>query len=428
MQAGTGQFCSSCGKPLDAPDLELLSSGTSNDAGTDVVMSPGGSRSRSLIAIFAVLAALAAAAAFSGKGTTATKTTTTTVARSTTVAATTTSTTVPETTTTEDPAVQALKDAVLRPRILAKPILPEKTGIKLLLTGLQMTTSNQRGNAIVDLDTGLVTPFTDSDLNDPGAIRQYSGGLLVSGYSNGAFVLWQPDGTTKRLSIPLLERDVGLGGDVVWSMTYGAGFGPPSGTKLIGYDLRDGRKVAEVEAPSSIQLIGFDEQNRPVVVEYGSGTYVFDPVTQKFSRLTTNLSFGVQGRLRLERRCDEQIVCTGAVLNGDADPVSVRDTEGFGPPASFSPDGRYLVRYGGFDTGKFYLESVDLTTGIRQELSASTDGSFSYENLTWSSDSRWLFWASNSAISAWKADTTEIRELSFDGEELRANAVGVFPS
>jgi hypothetical protein len=224
-QSGPGQFCRACGKPLDAPDLELLSGEVHTDSGSDVVMSVGGSKGRSAVAIVAVLAALGGVAAFSGKSTTPS-----TVSPSTTIQrpprTTTTTTAPPETSTTsttDDAAARAREIAMTQPRTVATPILPEKTGLKLLVVGMQVAGGQSR-TAIIDLDSGLVTPFLGPGVEQVQSIQRYGVGLVVSANDVARrFEIWQPDGTKQTIQVPTdssngFRQNELLAGDVMWSV------------------------------------------------------------------------------------------------------------------------------------------------------------------------------------------------------------------
>jgi hypothetical protein len=452
MQGGSGAFCIACGKPLDAPDLEFLVVDSTATTGNDVVMSTGGGRGRSAIAIVAVLASLGAVAAFSGKSSpsaTAKSTTTTftntssrtAVSRASTTEAAViptinafvTTTTDAPTTTTDAAAARARELALTQPRTLATPILPEKTGTKLLLIGLTMVASGQRGNAIVDLDSGLVTPYAVDRLDDQSVVQAYGSGLLVTNMSYGGFrfTTWQPTGPTESVTA-LADNSDGftpssaLAGDVFWSMARNSLVPQSNVARLVGYDVRDGRKVAEAAMPESAQLLGFDAANHPVVVDYGSGTFTFDPADQQFTRITTNMAVAIRGDRRVERACTAQLVCGWVLLNGTDPPRPVPDLDFFTGPMSLSPGGETLVQTSYREGGAPTLEAIDLIAGTRQKLGITAD---MYPiQLSWSVDGKWLFGLTNGVLSAWKAGTTETLQLAFDGDAVRVAAFGVFPS
>ena len=424
-QSGSGQFCNSWGKPLDAPDLELLSGETVSTEGTDVVLSSGPNKGRSAIAIVGVLAVLGGVAAFSGKGTT--KATTTTVSPSTTtsLAPTTTgvpTTTVPGTTTTSTDFIVVTPPSK---RTLTSPIIVEKTGLKLLLIGVQFS-SYTRGNAIVDVDSGTVNPvvseFSGFAGQEISSMEPVGTGLLVID-SAGTAAVWEPDGTTRPLNAPLPGGQVRVGHDLVWSQVYDGGSELGA---LVAHDLRDGHEVVSIAMPQSAGLMGVDSNGQAIVSEIGSGTYSFDPTTKLFTRLTRNMTIVAQGDRRIERSCDDHFVCSTVMVIGDQVTV-LPDLNVFGGPFSLSPDGRYTLHtvYSNTSNSGQIVQIVDLTTGARQPLDR---GSSQIQSLAWSPDSQWLFGIADHELVAWKADSAETRHLTFDGEPIIATAVGVFPT
>ena len=449
VQGGSGAFCIACGKPLEAPDLEFLSVDSTATTGNDVVLATGGGKGRSALAIVAVLAALGGVAAFSGKSTTTTarstttaksaKSTTTAVAKATgtTISTLRATTTVPpdvvRTTVTDAEDALAREIVLTQPRTLATPILPEKTGAKLLLSGLTMLATGQRGNAIVDLDSGLVTPYPADGVVGQPVIQTYGSGLLLTDTSYGGlrFDTWQPTGPTRSVGSPVVNSDGpnyanALTGDVFWSIGRSPLVSQNNTVRLMGFDVRDGHTVTDVAMPESTQLIGSDAANHPVVVDYGSGTYSFDSATQQFTRITTNMALAVRGDWRVERACTEQLVC-GFVLQNSADPPRpVPDLNFFGGPLSLSPNGQTLVQVSYPDGGAPTLEAVDLIAGTRQKLQMDAD-TFPMP-LSWSADGMWLFGRTNGVLATWKVGTTETRQLAFDGDPVRVEAFGVFPS
>jgi hypothetical protein len=447
-QSGPGQFCRTCGKPLDAPDLELLSSEVNTTSGTDVVMSVGGSKGRSAVAIVAVLAALGGVAAFSGKGITSTAASTTTspsrltrttLQRTTTTTSATTSTTdqavaplATTTSTTDDAVVRAREIALTQPRTVTTPILPEKTGLKLLVIGIRVGSGLQSGDAIIDLDSGLVTPFAGPIVESPVSIQPYGAGLVVS-EDNGEnrFDIWQPNGTKQTVRLPsdgsASFRQSGLvAGDVMWSSVTVQNEGANSVNKLVGTDLRDGHLVAEISLPETSRLLGLDEQRRPVVVDFGSGTYVLDPATVTFKRITTNLSFAAEGDVRIENVCDEQLRCGTVRRKGAQPPQPLSETSIFNSQISLSPNGEIMLRASYRNGGPADVEAVDLTSGLLHKVDVQAD-TFPPQ-FVWSPDSKWLFGFANGVVKAWKVGTPDTLTLSLDGDPLRAAAVGVFPT
>jgi hypothetical protein len=434
-QSGPGQFCRACGKPLDAPDLELLSGEVHTNSGSDVVMSVGSSKGRSAVAIVAVLAALGGVAAFSGKSTTATVASTTTASqRPTTTGQRTTTTSAPletsTTSTTDDAAQLAREIALTRPRTVSTPILPEKTGLKLLVVGLNMA-DGQSGDAIVDLDSGLFSPTAGPVIELPGSIQPYGSGLLVSD-SNAArrFESWQSDGTKRSVSVlsddSNFHQNEFLAGDVMWSIQTVSSGADSQLAKLVGNDVGDGHQVAEISLPQSARMVGLDDQNRVVVSDFGSGTYVLDPTTVTFRRITTNLTVAASGEVRLEYECDDQLRCGAVRVKGGEAPQPLRDVDIFSSLVSLSPNGGIALRtiYGnGRPDG---TEAIDLTTGAVQRVDVEVN--YYPVTLAWSPDSKWLFGIANGSVKAWKVGTPDTLTLSLDGVPLRASAVSVFPT
>jgi hypothetical protein len=431
-QSGSGQFCRSCGKPLDAPDLELLSGEVNTNAGTDVVMSVGGSKGRSAVAIVAVLAALGGVAAFSGKSATSTAATSTTLQGPRRTTTTTAPAETSTTSTTDDAVARTRELALTQPRTVTTPILPEKTGLKLLVIGMQPVPYGQGRTAIIDLDSGLVTPYTGFGIEQARSIQPYGPGLVVSTDDVARrFEIWQPNGTKQAVQVPAdstagaRQTDL-LAGDIMWSSV-----GVPTGSditsfKLVGNDVRDGHQVAEVALRQTTQLLGVDDQGRVVVVDFGSGTYVLDPATVTFQRITTNLSAAARGNVRIENVCDEQLRCGTVRLKGSEAPQPLGDFDIFGGNLSLSPNGEIALRATYRNGGPPEMEAIELATGAVQKVSVQVD---SYPpTFAWSSDSKWLFGVNNGEVKAWKVGTKDTLTLSMDGETLRATSVGVFPT
>ena len=111
-----------------------------------------------------------------------------------------------------------------RPHALVTPILPEKTGTKMLLSLLIMPGTGQSVNAIVDLDLGLVTPYP-ADGAIRSVVQNYGSGLMLTDMSYGGlrFDTWQPTGPTGSVTVLPDSADIYnpasvLAGDVFWSM------------------------------------------------------------------------------------------------------------------------------------------------------------------------------------------------------------------
>lgn len=97
-----------------------------------------------------------------------------------------------------------------------------------------------------------------------------------------------------------------------------------------------------------------------MIVDYGSGTYSFDPAAQQFTRITTNLATAVRGDWRVERACTERLVCGSVLLHGTDPPRPVPDIDNvFDGALSLSPDGQTLVQASYRDGGAPALEAID---------------------------------------------------------------------
>ncbi len=439
-QSGSGRFCNACGKSLEAPDLELLSSETVASDGADVVFASGANKGRSALAIVGVLAVLGGVAAISGKG--PSKATTTTISRATTtstapttISRATTTSTAPTTTSTAPTTTSAVPGtptisadifeiADLTGRRSTTPIMVEKTGLKLLLLGVRVGSYTGR-NAIVDVDSGTITPVNaafDGYSSQEIFTDPVGTGLLVTD-SAGTPAVWEPDGTTRRLNGRLPGGSAKVGHDLVWSQEDGGASGLG---KLVAHDLRDGHEVVSIALPQSAGLMGVDGADRAIVSEIGSGTYSFDPATELFTRLTHNLTIVAQGDRRIERSCDDHLVCDTVMVTGDQVTV-LPDLNFFGGPFLLSPDGHYTLQtvYSNTSNSGQIIQLVDLTTGARQPL---VGGSSQIRSLTWSPDSQWLFGLADQELVAWKAGSAETQHLTFDGAPILATAVGVFPT
>jgi hypothetical protein len=414
-----------------------LSGEANTNVSTDVVMSVGGSKGRSAVAIVAVLAALGGVAAFSGKSATSSGASTTiTPQRSTTTTQRSTTTAAPletsTTSTTDDAVARAREIARTQPRTVATPILPEKTGLKLLVLGIQQITSGQRGAAIIDLDSGLVTPYTGFGIEQAQSIQPYGAGLVVSADDVARrFDIWQPDGTKQTVQVPPdstagFRQSELLAGNIMWSSVMVAGEADITHFKLVGNDVRDGHQVAELGLRQTTQLLGLDDQDRVMVVDFGSGTYVLDPLTVTFQRISTNLSAAARGDVRIENVCDEQLRCATVRLKTGKAPQPLGDFDVFSGLTSLSPNGETALRANYRNGGQPDVEAIDLLTGAVQKVGVQAD---SYPStLAWSTDSKWLFGVTNGEVKAWKVGTPETLTLTLDGDTLRATSIGVFPT
>lgn len=326
----------------------------------------------------------------------------------------------------------APRPALRRPRTLATPILPEKTGTKLLLNAINVPGGGLRENAIVDLDSGVVTSYP-SDGAIRSVVRTYGSGVLVTDMSYGglAFDTWQATGLTHTATVLPDSADIFqpagvLAGDVFW-LTFRNSISPGAEVgRLVGYDVRDGHKVIDDKLLGLFRLIGSDAANQPVMVDYRSGTYSYDPATQEFALMTRNIAYLARGDWLVERACTEEIVCGVVVLHGTDLPRPVPGLPVLDEPLSLSPDGQTLIQTVPGDGGFLALEAVDLTTGARQKLDFDADTEII--PLSWSADGKWLFGLRYGVLSAWKVGTTQIVPLAFDGDPVRVANFGVFPS
>jgi hypothetical protein len=394
-------------------------------------MSVGGSKGRSAVAIVAVLAALGGVAAFSGKSAKST-TASTTIQRP--LRATTTTTAPLETSTTsttDDAVAREGEIELIQPRTVTTPILPEKTGLKLLVVGMQVGGGQSR-TATIDLDSGLVTPYTGFGIEEAQSIQPYGAGLVVSANDVARrFEIWQPNGTKQTVQVPPdswtgFRQNELLAGDIMWSVVESPNQTEITLFKLVGNDVRDGHQVGEIGLPETSRLLGLDEQSRPVVVDFGSGTYVLDPATVTFKRTTTNLALAAAGDVRIENVCDEQLHCGTVRLKGSEAPQPLSESNFFRNQISLSPNGEIALRATYGNGGPADVEAIDLTTGAVQKVGVQAD---SYPPaLAWSPDSKWLFGVTNGEVKAWKVGTPETLTLSLDGDALRATSVGVFPT
>jgi hypothetical protein len=405
--------------------------------GAEVVLSSGTNRVRSVIAIVGVLAVLGGVAAFSGKGMSKAATTTVAPPRTTLPVPTTSvpPSTVPTTTlaSTTTTSTDVIEIAVPSARTLTSPIVAEKTGLKLLLIGLQLG-SFFTANAIVDLDAGTVTPVVSDFSSFPGQIFSMDpigSGLLATGAAGS--VLWEPDGTTRILVAYPYGSPTKVGRALVWSQDVDpvSGFG-----KLVAHELGDGHEVVSVSIPQTAGLMGVDSADHAIVSEVGTGTYSLDPATALFTRLSRNMTIVAQGDRRIERSCDDHLVCSTVMVKGEQETV-LPDLNFFGEPPLLSPDGRYALQNIQSNTSNSgqILQMVDLALGTRWsvENGNSCSGAIDFrcgriESVAWSPDSKWLFAVVNGELVAWKVGSAETRRPTFDGAPILAAAVGVFPT
>ncbi len=227
----------------------------------------------------------------------------------------------------------------------------------------------------------------------------------------------------RTLATPIIVEKTGLTLLLIGvrSGSYVSGLG-----KLVAHDLRNGHEVASIAMPQSAGLMGVDSADHAIVSEIGSGTYSFDSATKLFTRLTRNMTIVAQEDRRIERACDDHLVCDTVMVNGDQVTV-LPDLNVFGGPFVLSPDGRYTLQtvYSNTSNSGQIVQLVDLATGARQPLEG---GNSQIGSFAWSPDSQWLFGIAGQELLAWKAGSAETRHLTFDGEPILATAVGVFPT
>jgi hypothetical protein len=448
QQAGTGAYCSSCGKPLDAPDLELIAADTITDSGSDVVLTSGSSRTRSMLAIGVVLAALVGVAAFSGAGKTSstalTSTTTITSATATTTAPTTSTTALTETTqkrsTDPRPVTPTLptsltiargSDTTVAAAAVAGepvPLLPgETTGAKLLLIGQYASLAT---DSILDIDTGTITPLESSTLGSSSRLQTTATGVVLNGSGGFNVQLFTADGAVKQY------RRAGLGsegdgvviGDVLWTTQIEAN---GRTRRLASIDLQTGAATAWVDMPFGTFLVGQDENGRPMVrAGVVSSAYAFDTATKQFNLVSAAAIIDSNGQQRIEIGCDERLACR-YVLRGPRDGIrdgTVTDLADFSEnsSASLSPSGEnvLLITYSPLGV------SFDVVNVASLQRTPLLSQSFTNREIpwAWSVDGKWLFFLNDNKLWAWRSGFQEPVEILVDGKSVQATALGVFPN
>jgi hypothetical protein len=444
VQTGVGAFCTACGKPLDAPDLELIAGDTTSDEGSDVVLSSGSPRGRSFLAIGVVLAALVGVAAFSGAGKTsqtASKATTTTSAPTTSTATTTTTTINTETTqqrsadprpvipTLPSPATVAeggdTPVTVSASEQLSAPPLPgEKTGAKLLLLGLYA--EGDAKDTIIDLDSGALTRLESATLTDSSSpLLTTATGLVLNGSGGFNVQFFTADGGH------LQHRRPGLGssgtgvviGDVLWTTQIEA---DGRTERLASIDLHTGEALTWVDMPFGTFLVGQDETGRPMVhANAVQATYIFDIDTKQFDLLSANTVIDSDGQRRIELRCDPHLACH-FVLYGPrfTSEGELADYSG-NSAASLAPGGENVL----ITTYSPLAVSFDVVNVDTRERVHLLNRSFANGGipLAWSTDGRWLFFLNDNQLWAWRAGLAAPIEVLFDGKSVHADGLGVFP-
>lgn len=448
VQTGGGAFCSACGKSLDAPDLELIAGDTTSETGSDVVLSSGSPRGRSMLAIGVVLAALIGVAAFSGAGktsTTAPTTTTTTSAPTTSTSSTTTTTIKTEITQQRSadprPVIPTLPSSLTVARgsdapvtvsaggQLGTPPLPgEKTGAKLLLLGLY--SAGEAKDTIIDLDSGTLTRLESATLVDSSApLLTTATGLVLNGSGGFNVQFFTADGGH------LQHRRPGLGssgtgvviGDVLWTTQIEA---DGRTERLASIDLQTGAAVTWVDMPFGTFLVGQDETGRPMVhASAVSATYAFGIDTKQFDLVSSTAVIDSDGQRRIELRCDDHLACH-FVLHGPRDGIregeitELADYSG-NSAASLAPGGENVL----ITTYSPLAVSFDVVNVATRERVHLLNRSFANGGipLAWSTDGRWLFFLNDNQLWAWRAGLPAPIEVLFDGKSVHADGLGVFP-
>ncbi len=448
MQTGGGAFCSACGKSLDAPDLELIAGDTTSETGSDVVLSSGSPRGRSMLAIGVVLAALIGVAAFSGAGktsTTAPTTTTTTSAPTTSTSSTTTTTIKTEITQQRSadprPVIPTLPSSLTVARgsdapvtvsaggQLGTPPLPgEKTGAKLLLLGLY--SAGEAKDTIIDLDSGTLTRLESATLVDSSApLLTTATGLVLNGSGGFNVQFFTADGGH------LQHRRPGLGssgtgvviGDVLWTTQIEA---DGRTERLASIDLQTGAAVTWVDMPFGTFLVGQDETGRPMVhASAVSATYAFGIDTKQFDLVSSTAVIDSDGQRRIELRCDDHLACH-FVLHGPRDGIregeitELADYSG-NSAASLAPGGENVL----ITTYSPLAVSFDVVNVATRERVHLLNRSFANGGipLAWSTDGRWLFFLNDNQLWAWRAGLPAPIEVLLDGQPVHADGLGVFP-
>jgi hypothetical protein len=417
-QSGNGAFCSSCGKLVDAPDLELLSGGTLTDVGSDVSLARGdGSRFRSLLVIGAVIAAVGSAAAFTGNNAKSSSTSTT-------------STTEPTTTTTEETTTTVARTV---PRKLDTLPLPgETTGATLLLLGSPTGNGNLEKNRILDIDRGVLTTLDDRRANNgnPIVIVPTSKGLVaVPQFGGGVMELWQRDGSMQPIPGDGLanRQQVVFAGDTVWAIE--TEFDPSGGgnPRLTSFTLRNGQRVVWLEDASQT-LIGVDAKGRPVVRGSDGGAFTFDPLTKQMNRLTTAVVEAISARGRVEVECTDTMICGHVFRNADGPSQRLDFPAVIYGSVSLSPDGKYALMVGYRNGSEVTYDVADTATGAVVRLGTFTQDRYQAAIPTWTADGRWLFVQVDDGLAAWRAGLDKPIPLLAEGKPIQAFAVGVFPN
>jgi hypothetical protein len=420
-QSGSGAFCSSCGKPVDAPDLEMLAGDTSASEGTDVTLARSGSRVRSVLAIGVVVAAIGGAAAFTGSS-----------AKST--SASTTTTTPPSTSTTE---VTTTTVAPLVPRKLdALPLPGETTGATLLLRGGSLGDGSLGHSRILDVDRGVLTTLDDTRSSDGNQIifAPTSKGLVATQvYGDGSIDLWQRDGSVRSVAAASSTSGTFFGGQVVfagdtmWATEYNPG--GSGGQSLTSFSFRDGERVVWLKDANDISLVGVDKRGRPVMNGADGGAYTFDPLTRTFARLTGAPVEVASEAGRVEIECTESLTCTDVFRGADGVSHPLNFPKGGRGNVSLSPDGTHAVKQTyEFGSDRLAFDVADTSTGEVVHLGEFEQGQRPFSLPVWTGDGRWLFVQLTDGLAAWREGLSAPVIMQIDGKPIESFAVGVFPN
>jgi hypothetical protein len=414
-----------CGKPVDAPDLELLSGHTSVGEGHDVAFPRGGTRVRSALAIGAVVAAMGVAAAFAGTDIKASSARTTVAASTTTTEATTTSTGagVERSTTTVPLNV---------PMRLGGTLLEgETTGATLLLLGGPNDDGSLERSRILDIDRGVLTTLDDyygPTQGTPITLSPTSQGLAALVLYGNNLELWQRDGSKSTIvgQESINRTQAFFAGDTVWATE----FDPTGGSnqRLTSFTLRNGQHVVWLEDASQIGLIGVDAKGRPVVRGVDGGAYTFDPLTRQLNRLTSATVEAIAANGRVELECSDTMVCGEVFRNVDG------TTQALGFPTaplestSLSPDGKHALKLSHGSGPEIFYDVADTATGAVVRLGFFIQDRYPAPTAAWTSDGRWLFVQLSTGLSAWRTGLEKPIPILVDGQPIQVLAVGVFPS
>jgi hypothetical protein len=286
------------------------------------------------------------------------------------------------------------------------PMLPESTGT--VLYGLTQDGSLVR----VDLDDGDVT-WRNLQLSDAPSDHQLLArtGAVVVAPANRQRPRLVADTLTGRVDEAPFDGPIlfGPAPDELWLLS-GRGEGDVYATaqrvKL------DGTPVGAELALPPLFVLGSDGAGAPLL--WGlSGTYLVDPVTSTWTRVSEQRLVGWGAAAFVDLGCDGGLPCHWRVHDrrtGETrllpEPAPEEALQTF-DRGRVSPDGQWLARVG---RGGSSLQVVDLATGALRDLVAEGDGIVS--DLAWSPDGHWLFWLGADQITTWKVGTADPVVLS----------------